>query len=948
MIKTPIAILYDSSGNPLAVQSGAAIPASTPRILIGGSDLSNNAATLNFGQRLMAASVSVVLASDHSTITIGGNKTNNNAAPGATNIGALTALANAAAPSWTEGNLVLLSTLLNGNLRIDNTSWLGSTAPSVGSKTSANSIPVVIASDQATVPISASSLPLPSGAATSSNQTTLGSQTTKINDGSNTAAVKAASTPASATDPALVVALSPNNSFTLVGNKTNNNAAPGATNIGALSAVANAAAPSWTEGNLVALSSLLNGNLRIDNTSWLGSAAPSVGSKTSANSIPIVIASDQAPGADRTASGSLTSTGSVSISTQNCTNLGVFVTGTWAGTIVFEVTIDGTNWFASRLYESGGNALQLFQSTTNCQGRMSIAGYQQARVRCSAYTSGTISINLEATQGSSVVRAVTEQLLAVDSNNASTANLAAGAVFTGAGSAVAGFSALAVNLRADQPCTVSVQQSPDGTNWDQNTTYTVNANAGDGRYIRITSSYYRVIVTNIGGSTTTFLRLQSVLVPIATPQDTIASGVGTGGWVPSTPSTYFNTTRGQTVPLSIGPDGTLQCYSEVLTDAGSFRDDFAGSSLVSNLTGTITFANGSNIVSGVGCKFTTELNRFSYIKGTAAAEGTYAPMLNVIDDNNGILSVPYAGATATGVGVVSSWDPSTGSGGSITVGSSLLSLVSGTTTSSNTWVQRGSDYGPMDLTFRISLTARNANQTVRIGFFDNFSSPNYQACVELTGTDNTKVSLVSRSSSSASDLETVTVTLPWSLTTAALINLRITVLPDRVVLYLDMADGSPPTFLAMTKNHIPPTYTSLLSGIGILNGTAPSTATLAVDMVYLNDYNLLQVQPQDPYSPDADVPSTTSVAAAVADTVLLVANKGRKIATIYNDSTALLYLKFGSGASTTSFTVRLASQAYYEVPNGMGNPGGTSRPYNGAINGYWAAANGNARVTEVT
>jgi hypothetical protein len=54
-------------------------------------------------------------------------------------------------------------------------------------------------------------LPLPTGAATSANQTTIGSHTTKVNDGTNTAAVKAASTAAGATDPALVVAVSPNN-----------------------------------------------------------------------------------------------------------------------------------------------------------------------------------------------------------------------------------------------------------------------------------------------------------------------------------------------------------------------------------------------------------------------------------------------------------------------------------------------------------------------------------------------------------------------------------------------------------------------------------------------------------------------------------------------------------------------------------------------------------------
>lgn len=56
---------------------------------------------------------------------------------------------------------------------------------------------------------------LPTGASTSANQTTLGSQTTKINDGTRTATIKAASTAAVATDTALVVAVSPNNSVAI-------------------------------------------------------------------------------------------------------------------------------------------------------------------------------------------------------------------------------------------------------------------------------------------------------------------------------------------------------------------------------------------------------------------------------------------------------------------------------------------------------------------------------------------------------------------------------------------------------------------------------------------------------------------------------------------------------------------------------------------------------------
>src|ERR1035437_4725509 len=52
------------------------------------------------------------------TSTVIGTLTHNNAAPAATEVGVLSALANASAPTYTEGKQVLLSTDLNGNLRI--------------------------------------------------------------------------------------------------------------------------------------------------------------------------------------------------------------------------------------------------------------------------------------------------------------------------------------------------------------------------------------------------------------------------------------------------------------------------------------------------------------------------------------------------------------------------------------------------------------------------------------------------------------------------------------------------------------------------------------------------------------------------------------------------------------------------------------------------------------
>jgi hypothetical protein len=54
--------------------------------------------------------------------TVVGTKTNNAAAPGTNNVGALIAVANAAAPTWVEGNEVLASVDLAGNLRVSGTS----------------------------------------------------------------------------------------------------------------------------------------------------------------------------------------------------------------------------------------------------------------------------------------------------------------------------------------------------------------------------------------------------------------------------------------------------------------------------------------------------------------------------------------------------------------------------------------------------------------------------------------------------------------------------------------------------------------------------------------------------------------------------------------------------------------------------------------------------------
>ena len=86
--------------------------------------------------------------------------------------------------------------------------------------------------------------------------------------------------------------------------------------------------------------------------------------------------------------------------------------------------------------------------------------------------------------------------------------------------------------------------------------------------------------------------------------------------------------------------------------------------------------------------------------------------------------------------------------------------------------------------------------------------------------------------------------------------------------------------------------------------------------------------------------SVTSVAATVASTTLLSANTNRRGAMVFNDSaSAVLYLKLGTSASTTSYTVQIPPNNYYELPSPV---------YTGTIDGIWDAAVGDARITELT
>lgn len=86
--------------------------------------------------------------------------------------------------------------------------------------------------------------------------------------------------------------------------------------------------------------------------------------------------------------------------------------------------------------------------------------------------------------------------------------------------------------------------------------------------------------------------------------------------------------------------------------------------------------------------------------------------------------------------------------------------------------------------------------------------------------------------------------------------------------------------------------------------------------------------------------TVTRVSASATSITLLSSNEERRGAVFYNDSTSICYLKFGTTASSSSFTVRLTGQSEFVLD---------SCPiYTGRIDAIWALASGAMQVTELT
>lgn len=194
----------------------------------------------------------------------------------------------------------------------------------------------------------------------------------------------------------------------------------------------------------------------------------------------------------------------------------VTVSGAFAGTIAFEASANGTDWYAlfmGRASSGSGEATRALTGTTLEAWRANIAGWNRFRVRCSAYTSGSATIRLlpvalafEPPMNASISGSVTANAVAQNNvfyNDSVTAQAAAATV-TGtardvavAAGAVHRYSAFNASAFADQAGTLRIECSNDNTTWRRASADTaVTANGVVYLSVPVMTRYYRAVYVN--------------------------------------------------------------------------------------------------------------------------------------------------------------------------------------------------------------------------------------------------------------------------------------------------------------------------------------------------------------------------------------------------------------------------------------------------------------------
>lgn len=303
---------------------------------------------------------------------------------------------------------------------------------------------------------------------------------------------------------------------------------------------------------------------------------------------------------------------------------------------------------------------------------------------------------------------------------------------------------------------------------------------------------------------------------------------------------YGGTTDTGSRNATIDPDGALITRGAVTTDEGTFRVNFANTSLAVSL-GTVTVSGATVTGTGFITTTTRDVHVGDYFKLDADGESSWRQIDSVDSDTQITLSAAYTGGSS-GAASRALMRPVTGSGGSIAVASGACTLGSGTTINAQTYIVRNVDYAPLVYRAAFSISQRIANQTIYAGMSEPFTVlDRWYARFKFDGTTNTTVVCETArnptTTPSGAETQTTTVTLPNGVTTAVSNEYRIELLTERVVFFINGIR------VAEHSRVIPSQHDEMEGAVRIVNGaSAPASNTnVVVDYVTGKNHNKLEV-----------------------------------------------------------------------------------------------------------
>jgi hypothetical protein len=300
-----------------------------------------------------------------------------------------------------------ITTSPNVNMHDGSGTAINSTSNALNVSVENASIPVTGTFFQATQPVSASALPLPTGASTSALQTTGNTLLTTVNTtlgspfqaGGSIANTTFASTQSGA--------WSTGRTWSLLNSTDSVNAVQSGT---------------WNLGNISGTISLPTGAstsaLQTTGNTTLSSIEAGIpaglGSTVSANSMPVVIASDQstintAP-TGNTVTASLTGSSTSNITTTGYGTIRIDIEGSWTGQINFFQSTDGTNFYQANCANDLTLDGQVYSFVTSASGyhtfKCDVTGVKTFQLSPNVSITGTAVTTMIASPGVGIVTAI--------------------------------------------------------------------------------------------------------------------------------------------------------------------------------------------------------------------------------------------------------------------------------------------------------------------------------------------------------------------------------------------------------------------------------------------------------------------------------------------------------------------------------------------------------------